>query len=49
MLGAPHALTDPHIFVSNGLIHSESVALFDRIFHGEYPYPMPSMRTPERD
>ena len=41
MAGRPHRLSSPHIQVNNGLIHEEVVALFSRIFQGDYPHAMP--------
>ena len=43
MRGAPHHLRAPDIQVNNGAIHHEVVALFSRIFRGDYPHSMPML------
>lgn len=43
MKGAPHNLGGPHILADNGLIHGEILRLFEAIFRGEAPRPMPSV------
>jgi myo-inositol-1(or 4)-monophosphatase len=43
MHGASHALTSPHIMADNGLIHDEAIGVFEKVFRGEYPNPMPNI------
>ncbi len=43
MRGGPHGLQSPHLLVSNGLIHSETLELFGEIFAGQYRFPMPQI------
>jgi myo-inositol-1(or 4)-monophosphatase len=43
MRGAAHGMRSPHLLVSNGLVHTEIVALFDEIFAGKYRHPMPAI------
>jgi myo-inositol-1(or 4)-monophosphatase len=41
MKGGPATVHSPHILADNGLIHTETLGLFDEIFRGQYRYPMP--------
>jgi myo-inositol-1(or 4)-monophosphatase len=41
MRGGPHTLASPHLLTDNGLIHDQVLQLFDGIFRGHYPIPLP--------
>jgi myo-inositol-1(or 4)-monophosphatase len=44
MHGKPFDLRGEHILADNGILHSEIVNLFERIFAQDYPVPLPEMR-----
>ena len=43
MHGQPFHLRSKHVLADNTLVHQETVDLFDEIFHGRYPTPLPEM------
>jgi len=43
MHGAPFDLRGPHVLADNGALHGEVVALFERIWAGDFPVAMPEM------
>ncbi len=47
MRGEPLDLHGPHLLADNGLIHMETLALFDEIFAGRYRHDMPGLPAPE--
>ena len=36
-----------YVLADNGLIHEEIIALFAKVFKGEYPHEMPGLPAPE--
>ena len=47
MRGEPLDLYGPHLLVDNGLIHAETLGLFDEVFAGRYRHDMPGLPAPE--
>lgn len=45
MHGAPHVLISKHIVATNTLIHAPTIELFEQIFGGSAPYPIPDLGT----
>ncbi|HVW87169.1 MAG TPA: inositol monophosphatase family protein [Bryobacteraceae bacterium] len=45
MKGGPHHLRSPHILTDNGRIHDEMVALFGRVWRGDFPHAMPNLAS----
>lgn len=44
MHGAPLDLRGPHLLADNTVLHPEMLALFSRIFAGDYAFPLPEMK-----
>lgn len=42
MRGAKHHLKSPHLLTDNGHIHQELLGVFESLFNGEMPHPLPS-------
>jgi 3'-phosphoadenosine 5'-phosphosulfate (PAPS) 3'-phosphatase len=43
MRGGAFHLGSPHVLADNGLVHAETVELFDEIFGGRYRTPLPEI------
>jgi len=43
MHGAPLDLRGPHVLTDNGSLHEETIALFEKIFAGQLPVPLPEL------
>lgn len=44
MHGARLDLRGPHVLADNGALHTETLTLFERIFNGESPVPLPQIK-----
>ena len=44
MHGAPLDLRGPHVLADNGALHEETVTLFEKIFAGQAPVPLPEIK-----
>jgi len=45
MRGGAHSITgSEHLLADNGLLHDETLAMFGRVFAGDFPVEMPSVR-----
>jgi myo-inositol-1(or 4)-monophosphatase len=47
MRGEPLDLHGRYVLADNGLIHRETLALFEEVFRGEYRAEMPGLPAPE--
>jgi len=43
MHGAPFHLRVPHVLADNGLLHTETLGLFEEVFAGKFRVPLPSL------
>jgi myo-inositol-1(or 4)-monophosphatase len=48
MQGEPLDLHGPYLLADNGLIHAETLVLFDEIFQGHYRFPIPTIPLKEQ-
>jgi myo-inositol-1(or 4)-monophosphatase len=49
MKGEPLDLYGPHLLADNGLIHSETLELFNEVFQGRYRFEIPGIVAPAQD